>query len=436
MKRKHNLAIGLIALNLPLLSADEKTTLSPSPPSGGADFMKKISFTGDFRTRYEFRDEENFEASQAFTVRGRLGLKLGDFNGFSAFIEGEGTHAFVEDFASNPLPGAVQAIGGSPGVGLTDPYRFNNTFIGDPNNNELNQAYLRYAKNGLSATVGRQRIIRNNAAFIGNVGWRQNEQTFDAVELAYAKDDFSISYAYADRVQRIFGVTAPSAHPLHDFEGDFHFFDVSGKTSIGKVGGYAYLIDIDVSQSFPTFPVDSIGDTSTFGLFWQNNGFYSEFAYQDGDAPGRPNINGEYDAVYGHFKYSTEAAGCPVNMGVEYLGDGFVTPLATVHAFNGFADSFIFNRIGLPFGNASYEGLTDFYADITKAGLPGGLVLKGFLHHYMDDKLDANYGWEADMVLMKKLNDNATAIFKAAYFDANDFFNDITQVSLQVDYRF
>ena len=434
MKRKYCVAIGLIVLSSPLSSADEKNALPPLTPSGGPDFMEKIAFTGDFRARYEFRDEETFDASHALTVRGRLGLKLGEFNGLSAFIEGEATHAFVEDFASNPLPGALQSIGGRPGEGLTDPYRFNNTFIGDPNNYELNQAFLRYAKNGFSATVGRQRIIRNNAAFIGNVGWRQNEQTFDAVELAYADDRVSISYAYADRVQRIFGVTAPSAHPLRDFEGDFHFFDASAKTSIGKIGGYAYLIDIDTTESFPDFPVRSIGDTNTFGLFWQNKGFHAEFAYQDGDAPIRPNINGEYDAVYGHFKYSTKVAGCPVNMGVEYLGDGFVTPLATVHAFNGFADSFIFNRIGLPFGNAGYRGLTDFYSDITKTGLPGGLVFKGFLHYFMDDELDANYGWEADMVLLKNLNDNA--IFKAAYFQGDDFFNDITQVSLQVDYRF
>jgi hypothetical protein len=436
MKRKHNLAIGLIALNSAVLFAGEENVLTPASTPSGPDFMDKINFTGDFRARYEFRDEETFNASNALTVRGRLGLKIGEFNGFSAFIEGEGTHAFVDDFASNPLPGALQSVGGRPNEGLTDPYEFGNTFIGDPNNYEINQAFLRYAKHGFSATLGRQRIIRNNAAMVGNVVWRQNEQTFDAIELAYTKDDFAISYAYADRVQRIFGVTAPNAHPLRDFEGDFHFFDVSGKTSIGKVGGYAYLLDIDVSQSFPTFPVNSIGDTNTFGLFWENNGFYAEFAYQDGDAPIRPNINGDYDAVYGHFKYSTKVGGLPVNMGIEYLGDGFVTPLATVHAFNGFADSFIFNRIGLPFGNSNYEGLTDFYSDITRTGLPGGLVFKGFLHYFMDAELDASYGWEADMVLIKKINENATAIFKAAYFQADEFFNDITQVSLQVDYRF
>lgn len=397
------------------------------------DFMEKIKFSGDIRSRYEARDEDTFDASDALTVRGRLGLKLGEFNGFSAFIEGEGTNALVDDFASNPLPAGLQ----SPG-GLTDPYEFGNTFIGDPNNNELNQAYLKYSSNGFTTTVGRQRIIRNTANIIGNVGWRQNEQTFDAAQIAYAKDDFSFSYVYADRVQRIFGVTAPALHPLRDFNGDFHFFDISTKTSTGKLGGYAYIIDMEPSESSPPVPVLSIGDTDTFGVFFEgNNGIYAEFAYQDGTASAGPRgALGDYDAVYGHFKYSTKIGTYAVNAGVEYLGDGFVTPLATVHAYNGFADAFIFNRIGLPFANSNFEGITDFYSGVTKPGLPGGLVFKGFLHYYMDDSLDANYGWEADMVLVKKINPSTTAILKAAYFQADDFFNDITQVSMQVDYKF
>ncbi|HCQ79645.1 MAG TPA: hypothetical protein DIV46_06700, partial [Verrucomicrobiales bacterium] len=86
--------------------------------------------------------------------------------------------------------------------------------------------------------------------------------------------------------------------------------------------------------------------------------------------------------------------------------------------------------------NSNFEGITDFYSGITKPGLPGGLVFKGFLHYYMDDSLDANYGWEADMVLVKKINPSTTAILKAAYFQADDFFNDIAQVSMQVDYKF
>ena len=432
MKSQRYLALGLFGLSS-LVTLSEETAEPLLPKTGMPDFMEKIKFTGDIRTRYEFRDEDTFAASNALTIRGRLGLEIGSFNGFSAYIEGEGTHAFVDDFASNPLPAGLQ----SPG-GLTDPYEFGNTFIGDPNNYEINQAYLKYAKNGFTATVGRQRIIRNAAAFIGNVGWRQNEQTFDAAQIAYAKDDFSVSYAYADRVQRIFGVTAPAAHPLRDFQGDFHLFDISAKTTIGKVGGYAYIIDIDASESTPSVPVLSVGDTNTFGAFIQaDNGFYAEFAYQDGTASAGPRAAlGDYDAYYGHLKYSTKVGETAVNVGVEYLSDGFVTPLATVHAYNGFADAFIFNRIGLPFANANYEGITDIYAGITQTGLPGGITFKGFLHYYMDDSFDANYGYEADMVLVKKINPSTTALLKAAYFVGEDFFNDIAQVSMQVDYKF
>lgn len=429
MISQHYLALGLLGLSSSLaLAGDpiEPVTSIPAP-TGSPDFMEKIKFTGDFRTRYEFREEDTFNSSNALTIRGRLGLKLGDFNGFSAFIEGEGTHALVDDYASNPLPQ------GLPAQPLTEPFELGNTFIGDPNNYEINQAYLRYSKSGFTATVGRQRIIRNAAAFIGNVGWRQNEQTFDAAQIAYAKDDFSVSYVYADRVQRIFGVTAPARHPLRDFNGDIHLFDISAKTNIGKVGGYAYLIDLDPGESTPAGPILSIGDTNTFGAFIENNGIYAEFAYQDGTATRQ---GGDYDAVYGHLKYSTKIGETGVNVGVEYLGDGFVTPLATVHAFNGFADVFIFNRIGLPFANSGYEGITDIYSGITQTGLPCGLTFKGFLHYYMDDSLDANYGYEADMVLVKKINPNTTALLKAAYFVGEDFFEDVAQVSIQVDYKF
>jgi hypothetical protein len=95
-------------------------------------------------------------------------------------------------------------------------------------------------------------MIRNNSAFIGNVGWRQNEQTFDAVNLSTGGDDFDISYAYSDRVQRIFGDDANDAlpgPPLHDFEGEFRFLDASGTASFEKVSGYVHLIDIDNNTS-------------------------------------------------------------------------------------------------------------------------------------------------------------------------------------------
>ena len=409
------LSSAFLAL-MPIAQAgEEPTTTVPAP---AADISSLIKFSGDIRTRYEFRETDPLDASHALTARARIGLTLGKPTGFSAFVEGEGTQGIVEDYRSNPT-----------GSQTTRPYKVGHSVIADPNNVELNRAYLQYADNGFALKAGRQRIIRNSAAFIGNVGWRQNEQTFDAVSLGYKKDSFATSYVYSDRVQRIFGNDAndaPPGPPLHDFEGDFHLFDISSDTNFGKAGGYAYLLDVENNGN--------VGESNSFGAFFESSGFYGEFAYQDGTS----NLaGGDYTALYGHLKYTTDALGGSGTLGVEYLGDHFKTPFATVHAYNGFADAFVLQRIGLNTGpGGNYNGLTDIYLGYTKKGLPGGLVFKGFLHYFMDGKMDNTYGYEADAVLVKKFNDDLTGVFKAAYFSGEDFYQDIKQVSLQLDYKF
>jgi hypothetical protein len=40
---------------------------------------------------------------------------------------------------------------------------------------------VQYATKALDLTLGRQRINLDDQRFVGSVGWRQNEQTFDAV---------------------------------------------------------------------------------------------------------------------------------------------------------------------------------------------------------------------------------------------------------------
>ena len=67
---------------------------------------------------------------------------------------------------------------------------------------------------GTRFKVGRQRIIWDNARFIGNVGFRQNEQTFDAARGAItALPDTVIEYNYLEEVHRIFGTDSPVGDP-------------------------------------------------------------------------------------------------------------------------------------------------------------------------------------------------------------------------------
>ena len=109
-----------------------------------------------------------------------------------------------------------------------------------------------------------------------------------------------------------------------------------------------------------------------------------------------------------------------------------------MHAFNGYADAFILQRIGLSNSGGNFEGLTDFYLRYNRSGILGNITFKGSLHYFLDDSLSETYGYEADAVFIKPINDNLKAILKAAYFHADDDgpFSDIKQVSVELNYSF
>lgn len=410
------MAIG--ALAGPPAMPDNPVTREP-------DAFEWLTPSIDARLRYEFREVEGDDPSHALTARARVGLLAGDFNGFSAFGELEATSAIIDDYKSNPTPSAT-----------TDPFVLGNTPIDDPENIELNQAWVQYKGFGATLKAGRQRITRNNLAFIGNVGWRQNEQTYDALSAEYSGGDFSLFYAYSNRAQRIFGEDAndaPPGPPLHDFEGDFHFIDGSydfGETRFGPVttGAYVYLIDIDNDSN--------VGESNTFGAHVTAGPLYLEGAYQDGTSVLNP--SGGYEAWYAHLKANKKLGGATYGVGLEYLEDDFKTPFATVHAFNGFADAFVLQRIGLNDAGGSYDGLADLYLSYVRAGLPFDITFKGFFHWFLDGGFGDTYGYETDAVLVKDITDDLTAIVKGAYFRAEEGngYGDIKHVSVGVDFKF
>ena len=69
-------------------------------------------------------------------------------------------------------------------------------------------------------TAGRQRILVEDQRFVGNVGWRQDEQTFDAVRADAALGRFKATYAYLWHVNRILGEE-------RDWDSDSHLFTLT-----------------------------------------------------------------------------------------------------------------------------------------------------------------------------------------------------------------
>ncbi len=414
-----NTIVGYLGLSSSLLMAGT----SEEPPISQAETklpdlqssLKSdlISFSLGARARYEFREQDGLDASHAGTVRFRPGLTFFPNKNLSFFVESEHTFALLDDYQ----------VGTGQSANFT-PFTAGNTAISDPETNELNQAYAKLKINEYATvTAGRQRYILDKAAFVGNVGWRQNEQTLDAVSIKGSYNGFDYSYAIGNRVNRIFGSDATGA--VEALEGTFHLLNGSYKLDEStKLGAYIYLMDFDQGRW---------ANNNTYGTFSDmktgSGDYHLELAYQT-----EAGSKDHYDAFYGHASWTKKFGSVSVTGGVEYLGDGFITPLATVHAFNGFADTFIGNRLGLV---DTWDGLTDFYLGAsTKVN---DIVLKGAIHAFYDDSLSNDYGWEIDMVAIKPINENTKILAKAAYFkgeESSPFSNDVKQFSIQLDYSF
>ncbi len=225
--------------------------------------------------------------------------------------------------------------------------------------------------------------------FLGSVGWRQNEQTHDAISLTTAPwEDTTLFYSYIDRVNRIFS----NEHPDGNFDSQSHLINLSySGLPVGKLTTYAYLLDF--GNSLPN-------STHTYG------------GSLTGSKPATEEIKLNYRA---EFAWQTDTGDSTLDYNAEYyhlaLGTdnnvGFKTPLATLHAFNGFADAFL---------ATPGDGLRDIYikADLK---LPWDWKLGVAWHDFESDGNGADLGQEWDAVLSKKINKNWSFLIKAAIYD-------------------
>ena len=139
-----------------------------------------------FRYRFEGVTDDAFARdADANTARLRLGWRQPLASGFSVFVEGEGVAELGNHFNSTANRHVAYPV------------------VPDARAFELNQALVAWQGESSHIALGRQRYVLDNQRFIGNVGWRQNEQTFDALS-ADAKLSTAITLHYA-----FFGSRAP-----------------------------------------------------------------------------------------------------------------------------------------------------------------------------------------------------------------------------------
>jgi len=392
-------SLSLLAASV--ISAPFAFADSSAVASGITKALSDSKVNISLRARYEAVDQSGIDNdANALTLKSRLTLKTGAYKGLSLGLEVDDVTDIVDDYNSTANGKADYPV------------------VADPEGTDINQAYLQYKNGSLIVTAGRQRILHNNQRFVGGVGWRQNEQTYDGYRVEFnATDKISIDYSYVHNVNRIFGPDGAKA----DLSGDLHLANAAFKINKNhKLSAFAYLLDFDTAAG---------SSTDTYGALY--NGKFGAInvnlsAATQSDAG--DNLN-DFTTTYYNAEIGTKLGKVSLLGGVEVLGsdDGiaaFGTPLATLHKFQGFADKFL----GTP-----NTGVEDLY--ITAKTKLNGIKLAATFHDLSSNEGSIDYGTEIDLVAAYKFN-SYNFLVKFASYNADELGTDTNKLWLQVATKF
>jgi len=356
------------------------------------------------------------KTANANTARLRLGYLTPYFHDFQAYGEYEGNYALQEDYNSS--------VNG----------RSTYSTIKDPDRSELNQFWLAYK--GINDTlikVGRQRIKLDDDRFIGNVGWRQMEQTYDSVLITHNNQTLfglTVNAGYIDHVQGVDGKTESLNAPILNMNYKVNDW--------GNLVGYGYWLDYRDSAANKAL------SSQTYGIrfdgkspqFWDRVNFLytTEWSNQSNYAD-NPN---QYQLDRFNFMGGATAFNLTLQGAVEQLNGlgatkadskyAFQTPLGTNHAFQGWADLFL---------TTPGQGIRDVFATASYKMQNDSLILTGVYHDFYDDTGKTQYGNEWDFSALKKFGKHYSVLAKYANFNTNSgSFTDTQKIWIQGNISF
>lgn len=357
------LATLLVVLPATRGLAEESQAAAPLDAMTGGKLLLNL------RPRYEHveQDGKAFEAN-ALTLRTLLGWQTGAYYGFSAtaqMIDVGRANSNYEDGKN----------------GRTQFPR-----VADPDNTDINQAYLDYT--GLPDTrlrLGKQSIKLDNVRFIGNVEFRQVMQVFTGLTAENKSlPDITFYGGHLERLKTIFGdqqeIKLEILHAAYEWS--------PGNNLIG----YGYFHDSPKTASATGFADNSnrIAGLRADGAYALGDKlkllYTAEYAKQDHYADGDARIDAGY--IHGGAGLGWDAFFARVDY--ELLGSNggvyaFQTPLGTNHLFQGWADLFL---------TTPAKGIRDLY--LTAGGAIAKAKLTAEYHDFKSDFGNVHYGQEFD----------------------------------------
>lgn len=402
-----------------LLSTSVLAAQDKAAQDGGAEKKGELSFLEavsqgkvslSLLYRYEYVDQDGIaDTGTASTLRTTLGYRTEKFKGFQGYLEFED----VTDIGGKYLHN--NAGFGHYNNGVTT-----RPVVADPAGTNIQQVYLDYHYRKSMARLGAQEIILDDARFIGNVGWRQHHQSYDAVLLTTQElENASIAVAYVNKVKRI--TRAVLETDTFIVNGHYKFKD------LGQLTVYDYYIDLTAAPS--------VLSTNTIGAEFKGKRkanddwgyrYEVELANQSDVSDNPMSIS----AMYYHLMAGAIYKKYGLRVGYEVLGSdsgniGFQTPLGTNHAWNGWADKFLATPV---------TGLRDLYVKLDGPLGPTKWAL--IFHNFTADNGGADYGTEFDGIITYKAKWGEIFGFKFAYYDADQFATNTTKVWLWTGFKF
>jgi alginate export protein len=375
-----------------------------------ADALREGDAIIDLRARYESVEQGGFaQEADALTNRLRAGFQTAPLKGTAFLAEGVIVDDLVADYNSTTNGQTEYPV-------VADPADFAAI-------NRL--ALINKSLDRTTLTFGRQRIIHDDQRFVGNVGWRQNEQTFDAVRAQWGSTKIKTDLTYASQVNRVFGPDSPQGK----WEGDVVLANFAYTLPVGTLALFDYYLDIDgvASASTNTVGVKLAGSkpvgklTATYALAYAQQG---EAGLNAAD------VDTDYELLEGGLSFAKIGLG----LGYEVLGSdgtvGFATPLATLHAFQGWADKFLATPVA---------GIEDSYVRLNfpfgKRGRFTSVAAVAVFHDYDADVGGAHFGEELNLQLVARTERMALTA-KYADYRADQLFTDTEKIWLSVDFSF
>ncbi|PCD04104.1 hypothetical protein COC42_07315 [Sphingomonas spermidinifaciens] len=368
------------------------------------------------RLRYEHAEQDGLPLdADAVTMRVRAGVEAST-GGLSALVEAQGNLAIVGDY-----------LDGLHGV-QTRP------LVADPQNVAIYRAQLRYARAGHSVTLGRQRIALDDERFVGNIPFRQNAQTFDAVRGEFSPmKGVRADFSYVWSVRTLWGIDGNGARQ-RAISGDTVLANLAWASPIGTLTGFGYWIDQDEAAvqgfrlSSRTLGVRLAGTRSISGV---KLAYAASYARQV-DHHRNPN---DYQADYWTVDAALDLNGPRIGGGYEVFGAGdgraltsFQTPLAANFKFNGWAEKFTIKPA---------DGLRDLYAGAgwgwKAVGPLRAVTVSATWHRFESDRLIRHYGDEIDLLAQARIG-RTTAAIRYADYRADRFATDTRKLWLQLDW--